>query len=792
MNQHSDITPDFRTLFESAPGLYLVLDTELRIIAVTDAYLRATLTQREHILGKVIFDVFPENPEDPEAGGVGILKASLHRVLRDRVEDVMAIQKYDIPRPESAGGGFEARYWSPFNSPVLAADGSLVCIIHRAEDVTEFVRLKQSSDNAPTADPGARSNRLEAEIYARAREVADARNTLEQHVAERTKALEVANASLQESQRAALQLAEDAVVARENAEQALAQTQRLLRHLQLLDQITRYIGERLDSASIFQVVVQTLEDSMPLDFACVCLYEPVANHLNVQHRGSKNVLMQEALGSEGNFVIPVDSNGLSRCINGKLVYEPDIAEVDFPFPAMLARCGLRSLVLAPLRLESRIFGVLVAARSQASAFTSGACEFLRQLSEHVALSIQQAQLYATLQQAYKDLQATQQAAMQQERLRALGQMASGIAHDINNALSPVALYTESLLETEPGLSEKARNYLQVIQRAVEDVAETVARMREFYRQRDTQLELAPVDANSLVLQVLDLTRARWSDMQQKHGVVIHAKTELAMDLPKFMGVESEIREALTNLIFNAVDAMPEGGTLTLRTRLSVDTGQTAVAIEVGDTGIGMDEDTRQRCLEPFFTTKGERGTGLGLAMVFGMVQRHSSAMEVDSSPGSGTTFRLIFGVDDRESGASTTAPQGSVPAPVPLRLLLVDDDPVLLKSLRDALESDGHMITTANGGEAGINAFRSALTGGAPFSAVITDLGMPNIDGRRVAAAVKEASRSTPVLLLTGWGQRLVADGEIPPGVDQVLAKPPKLKELRQALVQLCPQGDAG
>jgi signal transduction histidine kinase/CheY-like chemotaxis protein len=428
---------------------------------------------------------------------------------------------------------------------------------------------------------------------------------------------------------------------------------------------------------------------------------------------------------------------------------------------------------------------MVAARREAAAFSSVECEFLRQLSEHVALAARQAQLYESLQQAYDDLRQTQQAAMQEERLRALGQMASGIAHDINNTLSPVSLYAESLLETEKNLSERARGYLETIQRAVDDVAETVARMREFYRQREVQLELAPVDVNQLVQQVLDLTRVRWSDMPQQHGVSIQVLTELASGLPKIMGVESEIREALVNLVFNAVDAMTEGGALTLRTRLHGGPEEAAVVIEVADEGVGMDEETRRRCLEPFFTTKGERGTGLGLAMVFGVAQRHSAELEIDSAPGAGTSMRLVFAVA-AAAIAEPGQPAAALEVPSRLRLLLVDDDPLLLKSLRDALETDGHVIVAANGGADGIAVFRASLERGETIEAVITDLGMPYVDGRQVAAAVKAASPTTPVILLTGWGRRLVADGEIPPHVDRVLAKPPKLREVRQALAQLC------
>jgi signal transduction histidine kinase/ActR/RegA family two-component response regulator len=488
--------------------------------------------------------------------------------------------------------------------------------------------------------------------------------------------------------------------------------------------------------------------------------------------------------------VEIDENGLSHCVRGRLVYEPDIGQAPFPFPQRLAKAGLRSMVAAPLLVESKVFGVLIAARRQAQSFSSGECEFLRQSSEHVALAAHQAQLYAALQQAYDDLRQTQKAVMQQERLLALGQMASGIAHDINNAISPVALYTESLLEKEPDLSSRTRNYLETIQRAIEDVAQTVARMREFYRQREPQVMPVPVDMNLLVQQVVDLTRARWSDMAQKRGISIEMRVELAPHLPAIMGADNEIREALTNLIFNAVDAMPNGGPLTLRTSIAQAPGPHTedsgtgkfVQVEVTDTGIGMDEDTRRRCLEPFFTTKGERGTGLGLAMVYGTMQRHGADIDIESAVGKGTTVRLSFAIPTTSAtGAVVSALAIAAPS---LRILVVDDDPLVLKSLRDTLEADGHSVTTADGGQAGIDAFLAARTQGNPFPVVVTDLGMPYVDGRTVSSSIKTAAPTTIVILLTGWGQRLVAEGDIPPHVDRVLSKPPKLRELREALVQ--------
>jgi CheY-like chemotaxis protein len=196
----------------------------------------------------------------------------------------------------------------------------------------------------------------------------------------------------------------------------------------------------------------------------------------------------------------------------------------------------------------------------------------------------------------------------------------------------------------------------------------------------------------------------------------------------------------------------------------------------------MSEEARNRCLEPFFTTKGERGTGLGLAMVFGTVRRHGADIQIDSTLGAGTTVRLAF---PPATAATETPLPAAVRLPARLRLLLIDDDPTVLKSLRDTLENDGHVIVTAEGGSEGIAALRASLDRGERFAAVITDLGMPHLDGRRVAAAIKEASPEMPVILLTGWGRQLAADRDLPPHVDCVLAKPPRLRDLRDALRQV-------
>jgi signal transduction histidine kinase/ActR/RegA family two-component response regulator len=403
----------------------------------------------------------------------------------------------------------------------------------------------------------------------------------------------------------------------------------------------------------------------------------------------------------------------------------------------------------------------------------------------------QVRLTEGAQKAYDELRHTQHIVVQQERLRALGQMASGIAHDINNALSPIVAYSDLLLTTLPELPHASRRHLENIHKSAADIAQIVARMREFYRPRSDTEELANVDLNKVVQDVIELTRPRWRDLPQRHGINIHVDTNLASDLPVLLGDQSEVREALTNLVFNAVDALPQGGTITIATR-SIDQagpkdGDPAtprLVLEVRDNGIGMDEKTRQRCLEPFFSTKAQRGgTGLGLAMVYGMMQRHDGTIEIESTPGQGTCIRLTFPI--REQSASQASKVAEVTtSDTPVKVLCIDDEPMVRQLLDDCLKRYKHDVAVAPDGKEGIEMFRAALRDNKPYQVVITDLGMPEIDGEQVARCIKTESPKTPVIMLTGWGTMMKEDTDVSTRVDAVVAKPPRMKELNDLVVQ--------
>ncbi|MGA2244620.1 MAG: ATP-binding protein [Verrucomicrobiota bacterium] len=396
-----------------------------------------------------------------------------------------------------------------------------------------------------------------------------------------------------------------------------------------------------------------------------------------------------------------------------------------------------------------------------------------------------------LQKAYDELRQTQETVVQQERLRALGQMASGVAHDVNNALTPVVAYSEMLLESQPNLPETARRYLQIIKQSGEDIGQIVARMREFYRRRSGSESLEEVDIHQTVRDVIELTRPRWRDISQREGISIQFQQELESGLPPLLSDSAELREALINLVFNAVDALPQGGTITFVAR---STGVKAggaeprqIQIEVRDNGVGMDEKTRQHCLEPFFSTKSLRGgTGLGLAMVYGMMQRHDGSIEVDSAPGKGTCMRLTFPVRQKPPAARPDA-EPEAPLERSLRVLCVDDEEMVRQLLNDCLTQFNHKVTTAADGEAALKLLRSARQGREPFQVVITDLGMPKMDGHQLARAIRAEMPRIPIVMMTGWGAMMKENGENTPDVNALVGKPPQLQELNSLLLRLTP-----
>ncbi|MDZ4051489.1 MAG: ATP-binding protein [Limnobacter sp.] len=571
--------------------------------------------------------------------------------------------------------------------------------------------------------------------------------------------------------------------------QSKRESQAQLARMQLLNQITRAISHRQSLDSIYNVVVNHVEERLPSDFSLMATYHGTNNTLTVRSVGKRSQALADKLGLFVGAQVKGYGVHLEVALQGKRVHNANMGSTRGPIgAAMNSLGGLFSLIINPLMKGDEVLGILVISRTAIDAFSSEEIEFVDQLSEHVAVALSQVELLNELQEAYRELQSTQNMVLQQERLHALAGMASGIAHDINNAISPATLYLESLLDNEKNLSEKGYKQLRIVQTAIDDVSNTVDRMGRFARSRN-ELEPANIcDANDMCLEAIELTRPRWGDMALRNGITIGIAHELSNPLPKLAMSETELREILTNLILNAVDALPKGGNIQMKTEFREKDGEQQVVIRLQDNGIGMTKEQQARCFEPFFTTKGERGTGLGLSMVYGIVQRANGFMEIHSEPNKGTIVDLFFPVRTASEPAvfQTTSTENRPDTTGPFNLLLVDDDPNVLAAISAILEMSGHQVHAAGSGALAAQLFNEAARKGNAFDAVITDLGMPEMDGKELAEMIKSLSPTTPVLMLTGWGKQMSLSQEEVPQVDMIMAKPPKPAELELALNKLC------
>ncbi|MFN8490893.1 MAG: ATP-binding protein [Caldilineaceae bacterium] len=391
-----------------------------------------------------------------------------------------------------------------------------------------------------------------------------------------------------------------------------------------------------------------------------------------------------------------------------------------------------------------------------------------------------------LANALAELQRAQQHLVQQERLRALGTMASGIAHDFNNLLAPILGYTELLLLRPESWRNQAKvtHYLEAILAAAQSASQVVGRLREFYRYREEREPAMPVDLPKVVEQALLLTQPHWKDQALARGLRVHVESQLQA-VPLITGNSAELQELLTNLILNAMDALVIEGKITIRLfmeralpeRTATEPATPHVVLEVSDTGVGMDAETRRRCFEPFYSTKGKRGTGLGLAVVYGIVQRHGGRIAVESKVGEGTTFRIHLPIPHQ---LPELRQQPRVEAGPSLHILVVDDEPTVRDVVVEYLQHAGHSIVTASQGTEGLAKFQAAH-----FDLVITDRAMPQLNGDGLAAAIKDMSAHTPVILLTGFGEFMNAAGELPHGVDAVMSKPLAFDSLQHTIAQV-------
>jgi CheY-like chemotaxis protein len=350
-----------------------------------------------------------------------------------------------------------------------------------------------------------------------------------------------------------------------------------------------------------------------------------------------------------------------------------------------------------------------------------------------------------------------------ERLRALGEMAGGVAHDFNNVLGAILARAQMLQRYSP--DEKIMRGLQIIEKAAKDGAETVKRIQNFTRVR-TEQDFAPLRLNPVLEDVLEMTRGRWEDEAHRQGKAIQVVRELG-EVPLVKGNISELRETFTNFIFNAVDAIPRAGTITVKTWTESD----RVVVTFSDTGEGMSPEVQRKLFDPFFTTKGAGGTGLGLSVAYGIARRHGASIDVRSERGKGTTFRLEFPALRAKDAAADEVPAGIPPAaPSSVgteRVLVVDDQNEIRDLVRDVLQGAGYVVTMARDGAEALERIQAQA-----FDLVITDLGMPGISGWEVARESRRMRPEVRIILLTGWAATLDLKDIEKNGVNRTLKKP--------------------
>ncbi|MEM1043050.1 MAG: ATP-binding protein [Bacteroidota bacterium] len=357
------------------------------------------------------------------------------------------------------------------------------------------------------------------------------------------------------------------------------------------------------------------------------------------------------------------------------------------------------------------------------------------------------------------------------RMEMLGQMAMGIAHDFNNLLTSILGHVELLkgaLDEVPGVLPATRDHPHTIERAALDGAALVRKIQRYIRHEKKQ-RFDLVDLASILDEVASLTRPYWYNEPRGQGIAIELVKELG-EVPPVRGVEPELRDVFVNLILNAVQAMPDGGTLTLRTRLD---GSSVVA-QVDDTGVGMTDATRQHIFEPLFTTKGENGTGMGLAVAYGIVQEHSGDIDVASTPGEGTRFSVRFPV-------AAASPLTLEPAAPPAerrsvetaRLLVVDDERMVRDITVRLLRSRRYEVQEASGGTDALRCIADE-----PFDLIVTDLGMPEMSGSELAYRIKQHHPHLPIVLLSGHTD---AEDQAE-SVDAVVRKPFQIQALDETI----------
>ncbi len=644
-------TLDYQAIFNAAPALHLILapDRDFTILAANDAQLLATGTRREQSVGRPVFEVFRNDPDDPREFGTGALRASFERVMHNRTPDRMAITRYDIPRPASDGGGFEERYWRPVNVPVLDEHGAIHCIIHQIEDVTGQVKRQDISLS---------------------------------HVDERLRAALLASGAGTFH----WQLSDGSL----QADSALQQVFGLAP------------GERLDSLEHLIAQVDQADR------------ERVRHAFYSGREGRDFVVEFRLVGARSAWL--VCRAKVFRDARGRLAY-------------VAGAC------------------TDITTRKQAEEALRVSENRLRQLNE---------ELEARVAAEVRERTRTEDALRQAQKMEAVGQLTGGIAHDFNNLLTGIVGSLDLMQRRHARGEQDLDRYINAAATSAQRAAALTQRLLAFSRRQT--LHLKPVDVNQLVASLEDL-------LHRTTGENITLETRLSAGLLPACMDANQLESAVINLVINARDAMPHGGHITVSTAAFVmgerpdpaKRGLTAgeyILLSVTDTGTGMTPEVIERAFEPFFTTKPiGQGTGLGLSMVYGFIKQAKGYVQIESEPGRGSRVRLYLPVHHGE--AVTPLPENEpVPNGTGETILVVEDEPVVRSLVVEVLNDLGYQTIEAGDATEAL----PSLEDGQRIDLLITDVGLPGMNGRQLADVARQHRPSLKVLFATGYAESASAN----------------------------------
>ena len=419
----------------------------------------------------------------------------------------------------------------------------------------------------------------------------------------------------------------------------------------------------------------------------------------------------------------------------------------------------KSILCVPLKAKSKMIGVLeVINKVDDTSFTEEDAMLLNIFANQAAVAIENARFYGELKDRYEEEKQLQEKFAESDKLRAMGLMASGVAHDFNNMLA-IIFGNIDLIEVEDN-KDMILKRLEKIKKAAVDSANVIKRLQKFTKTKDEELQFQPVKFNDLVREAIEISTPMWKDGPHAKGISIEIVDALTEEEFIVLGNDTDLREAIINMIFNSVGAMPQGGKI----HLAMYTKNESIYLELTDNGIGMTEETKRRIFDPFFTTKGVNHSGLGMSMLYGTIKRHNGSIDIKTKPGEGTMFTIVLpkGKEEIEEKVEKVDPVVEIRK---ANIMIIDDEPEIGVLLSEILSSQGHQTCVFDSGKAGIEALKEGS-----YEILITDLGMPGVSGWEVVNITRQIRPGVVIGIITGWD---ISEEEAKQkGVDFLINKP--------------------